>query len=72
MTIQSDSNTEDYYYYAWTDSDSYINIAKLNFNNLNDISSIKSEEKIIVQPLIVKLFQIMEILFVFMSQVVVV
>ena len=34
-----------YYYYAWTDSDSYINIARINFNNLYDISSTKSNEK---------------------------
>jgi hypothetical protein len=41
MTFQSTN----YYYYAWTDSDSYINIARINFTNSYDISSIKSNEK---------------------------
>ena len=32
-----------YYYYAFTGSDSYINIANINFNNLNDNSTTKSD-----------------------------
>ena len=32
-----------YYYSSWIDRDSYINIVRLDFNNLNDISNTKSD-----------------------------
>ncbi len=39
-------SSNNYYYSAWIDGDFFINIARLNFSNLNDISTTKSNVKI--------------------------
>ena len=38
--------SNDYYYSAWIDRDSFINIERLNFDNLNIISNTKSDIRI--------------------------